>query len=126
MTSMRPLSLVPDGDAFDGLARIVKRALGFDLRGVGADERDAEVDDRSALQDITDATQDAVDLSVCAETIAVNQWQALRLLDQFFVRHEIPRVRNASGVSSTTGSRARHKTDGDETHFFHSCAELPS
>lgn len=85
---MRQRVSAPDAEALCGL--FAERALGVYLGGIGAGEGDGEVEDGPALQDEADASEDAIHFPVGTETIAVDQWKALGLLDQFLVGHEPP------------------------------------
>lgn len=90
----------PDRNALDRFGRF-QHARRFDLSLIRSDKRDRQIQRYAALQDIAHAAQDAVDLPECAETVAVNQREALRLRNQIVVLHGNPRMW-ASGKHATT------------------------
>lgn len=112
---MRHLVVAPDGQALGGLL-FVQGALRVALCRVGADERASQVEHRAALQDEADTSQDAVYFPIRAETVAIDQRQALRLLYQFFVCHVFPRKERR--VYDTVAHAPRHKNYTSQPNFY--------
>lgn len=98
---MRQVGSIPDRKA-------VRRALGerprqIGSRLVGARKRNRKIEAGAGLQHVADAPQNAIHLPKSTKSVAINDLQALRLLEQFFFPHfEFPRPHAKAREHTTT------------------------